>query len=63
MLVGDKNDNNANKNIREHTEKTKELLDKLVNEIRKDLNLPEIEKSLAETFSPKEPPDRKAPKR
>ncbi|NVM56462.1 MAG: hypothetical protein HWN66_22380 [Candidatus Helarchaeota archaeon] len=63
MLVANKNDNNANKNMREHTEKTKELLDKLVEEIRKDLQLPQIEKSLAETSSPKKLPDKKSPKR
>jgi len=62
MLCADNKDKNANKNMREHTQKTTDLLDKLINEIRKDLKVAEIEKSLSDTFTPKELPDKKPTK-
>lgn len=62
MLCSDDKNPEFRKFMREDTEKTKELLDKLINEIRKDLKVAEIEKTLSETFIPKELPDKKAPK-
>ena len=59
MLCGNERNTESRKHMRKDTKKTEELLDKLVNEIRKDLQLPQIEKSLAEIFFPKEPQNEK----
>ena len=53
----------AREEIKKDQQKTFELMENLGKEIRKDLKLPEIEKSLAEIFFPKEPTNAKAPKR
>ena len=43
------------KEMREDSGECRKLIDNLEKEIRKDLQLPQIEKSLVETFYPKEP--------
>ena len=63
MLCSDKNNKEFRKYMKEDIAEIIELIEKLEKEIRKDLKLPEIEKSLAETFYPKEIQDKKALKR